>query len=346
MRVVVPRRRRGPARSRGGGPARGGGPRAVLGGGRPAGHRRVRRAVPDGGRAARPVVAAVGRADRLPIGARALVVGHRRRHVRRPPGGGPVRRHGLQRAELRRERDRRARAGAAAGRGARRCPPATAPCATAAGRRRTASSWRAAVSAWSGLGPIGVRMAALGRAVGMDVVAWTRTASAGARRGRRRPAGAARGAVRDLGRGVAPRRRDARDEGLVDAALLGRMRPGAILVNTARAEVLDRAALLAALRDGRLRGAGLDVFETEPLPAGRPAAGRAAARADAARRLPYARGVPGADADRDREPRAVGGRPAAERRRRRLTVPDRVWAPAGSSGLDIPEATCAAVRPA
>ena len=58
--------------------------------------------------------------------------------------------------------------------------------------------------------------------------------------------------------------------GLVGAALVGRMPPGAILVNTARAEVVDQAALLAAVRDGQLRGAGLDVFDTEPLPADHP----------------------------------------------------------------------------
>ena len=58
--------------------------------------------------------------------------------------------------------------------------------------------------------------------------------------------------------------------GFLSRARIAAMRPGAILVNTARGALVDEAAMIDALRDGRLRHAGLDVYDVEPLPAGHP----------------------------------------------------------------------------
>lgn len=58
--------------------------------------------------------------------------------------------------------------------------------------------------------------------------------------------------------------------GFIDAERIARMKPGVILVNTARAAVIDEAAMLAALRSGHIGRAGLDVFHNEPLQADHP----------------------------------------------------------------------------
>ncbi len=57
---------------------------------------------------------------------------------------------------------------------------------------------------------------------------------------------------------------------IIDAAALAKMKPSAVLINTARGPLLNEAALVDALRQGKLAGAALDVFEEEPLPADSP----------------------------------------------------------------------------
>jgi phosphoglycerate dehydrogenase-like enzyme len=122
-----------------------------------------------------------------------------------------------------------------------------------------------------GFGGIGRAVARRARALGMEVLALRRRAPADggdAAHGVRLLTGA--DALRELLEAsdvvvlTLPSTPETR--GLLGSRELGWMRPGAVLVNVARGDVVDEAALADVLRGGGLRGAGLDVFATEPLP--------------------------------------------------------------------------------
>ena len=121
-----------------------------------------------------------------------------------------------------------------------------------------------------GLGHVGRHVAKIANALEMRVLAWGRrlTDESAA------SAGVERRELEDLLRAsdvvsvhatLAPETR-----GLLDARRLALMKPTANLINTARGPIVDEAALVAALAEGRIAGAGLDVFDREPLPAGHP----------------------------------------------------------------------------
>lgn len=121
-----------------------------------------------------------------------------------------------------------------------------------------------------GAGSIAAEMARLGRAIGMDVLAWTF---------RPTPERAAALGVTFVSLEELLSRSDvvslhvkltSESRGLIGAEQIRRMKPGAMLVNTARGPIVDTQALVDALNSGHLGGAGLDVFDDEPLPAGHP----------------------------------------------------------------------------
>ncbi len=112
-----------------------------------------------------------------------------------------------------------------------------------------------------GLGGIGAEVARIAKGMGMQVIAWNRT-----------PRPEAGVPLVDLDTLLATSdvislNLVLNDEtrGFLDAARIARMKPGVILVNTARGALVDETALLDALRSGHIRHAGLDVFHNEPL---------------------------------------------------------------------------------
>ncbi|MEV7342953.1 D-2-hydroxyacid dehydrogenase family protein [Streptomyces sp. NPDC093544] len=137
-----------------------------------------------------------------------------------------------------------------------------------------------------GLGKIGGRVAQVGLAFGMRVGAWSQNLT--------------KERADEIGVELASSKEElltnsdfvsvhlalsGRTHGLIGAAELALLKPTAYLVNTSRAAIVDQDALLAALHEGRIAGAGVDVFDVEPLPAGHPM--RSAARLLATPHLGY-----------------------------------------------------------
>jgi phosphoglycerate dehydrogenase-like enzyme len=121
-----------------------------------------------------------------------------------------------------------------------------------------------------GLGKLGSALARVGHAFDMDVVAWSPNLT---------PERAEKGGARYVDKQALFATADvisvhlilsAATRGVVDAASIAAMKPTAFLVNTSRAGLVDQDALMDALRNQRIGGAGLDVYPVEPLPADDP----------------------------------------------------------------------------
>jgi phosphoglycerate dehydrogenase-like enzyme len=121
-----------------------------------------------------------------------------------------------------------------------------------------------------GLGKLGQRVASVGKAFGMKVIAWSQNLT---------PEKAKEAGVEYATKEALFANADFvsihyllsdRSRGLITADDIGRMKKSAYLINTARAPIVDQAALLKALQEKKIAGAGLDVFEVEPLPLDHP----------------------------------------------------------------------------
>ncbi|HEX4751450.1 MAG TPA: D-2-hydroxyacid dehydrogenase family protein [Solirubrobacterales bacterium] len=124
-----------------------------------------------------------------------------------------------------------------------------------------------------GLGRLGKRMVPVAKAFGMEVIAWSQNLD---------PEAADEAGVEPVGKDALFERADIvsvhyklseRSRGLIGAADLALMKSSAYLVNTSRGPIVDTDALLEALERGTIAGAGLDVYDTEPLPADHPLRG-------------------------------------------------------------------------
>ncbi|SKA00689.1 Phosphoglycerate dehydrogenase [Enhydrobacter aerosaccus] len=119
-----------------------------------------------------------------------------------------------------------------------------------------------------GLGKLGARVAGYAKAFGMEVVAWSQNLT---------EEKAAQGGAKLVTKDELLATSDFitihlvlsdRTRGLIGASDLAKMKKSAMLINTSRGPIVDEAALIAALKNGTIAHAGLDVYDREPLPAG------------------------------------------------------------------------------
>lgn len=115
-----------------------------------------------------------------------------------------------------------------------------------------------------GLGAIGRQFAKLAAGIGMRVIAWTMHPWPGD------PVVPLEELYRTSDVVSLHLRLSAETEGMIGAEQFALMKPGVILINTARGAIVREIALIGALTSGRIAGAGLDVFASEPLPPGHP----------------------------------------------------------------------------
>lgn len=121
-----------------------------------------------------------------------------------------------------------------------------------------------------GLGAIGRHVARMARGLGMRVVAWTYHPDPGLAAELGVELMDFEGVLAEADVLSVHLRQTAEATGLIGAREIARTKRGALLVNTARGPIVDRRALVEALRGGHLAGAGLDVFDVEPVPADDP----------------------------------------------------------------------------
>ena len=117
-----------------------------------------------------------------------------------------------------------------------------------------------------GLGRQGPRVAEIGRAFGMELLAWSQHLDPDVAKKAKAEAVSKQELFSSSDVVTVHYKLGPRSVGLVGAAELALMKPSAVLVNTSRGPIVDGAALLSALRTSSIAGAGLDVYDVEPLP--------------------------------------------------------------------------------